>query len=59
MSLKVVSLFSGLGGMDLGIQGGFSFLENYYDLLPYEVVYDIDNDSYYFISSRLTIIYRK
>jgi DNA (cytosine-5)-methyltransferase 1 len=46
MSLKVVSLFSGLGGMDLGIQGGFSFLENYYDLLPYEVVYAIDNDSY-------------
>lgn len=27
---KVISLFSGCGGMDLGFEGGFSYLEEYY-----------------------------
>ena len=44
--LKVASLFSGCGGMDLGIQGGFSFLDKTFDELPFEVVYAIDNDKY-------------
>jgi DNA (cytosine-5)-methyltransferase 1 len=44
--LKVVSLFCGCGGMDLGIQGNFSFLGKYFDALPFEVVYAADNDAY-------------
>ncbi|MGL4881642.1 MAG: DNA cytosine methyltransferase, partial [Waterburya sp.] len=40
------SLFSGCGGMDLGIQGNFEFLGNKYKKLPFEVVYAIDNDPY-------------
>ena len=44
--LKVVSLFCGCGGMDLGIQGGFEFLNKRYKKLPFEVVYAVDNDSY-------------
>jgi len=44
--LKVVSLFCGCGGMDLGIQGDFHFLNKYYAKLPFEVVYAVDNDSY-------------
>ena len=44
--LKVVSLFCGCGGMDLGIQGGFEFLNKSYKKLPFKVVYAVDNDSY-------------
>lgn len=44
--LKVASLFCGCGGMDLGIQGGFNFLERFYFDLPFEVVYAVDNDPY-------------
>jgi DNA (cytosine-5)-methyltransferase 1 len=44
--LKVASLFCGCGGMDLGIQGGFKFLDNHYAELPFEVVYAVDNDAY-------------
>ena len=44
--LKVVSFFCGCGGMDLGIQGGFEFLQKEYYSLPYEIVYAIDNDPY-------------
>ena len=32
--------------MDLGIQGGFKFLEKYYDKLPFEIAYAADNDAY-------------
>ncbi len=45
-TLKVASLFCGCGGMDLGIQGGFHFLDRYYEALPFEVVYASDNDLY-------------
>ncbi|MCW8929346.1 MAG: DNA (cytosine-5-)-methyltransferase [Gammaproteobacteria bacterium] len=45
-TLKVASFFCGCGGMDLGIQGGFKFLEKKYNDLPYEIVYAIDNDPY-------------
>jgi len=34
---KVVSLFSGCGGMDLGFLGGFEFGGRYYDRLPFEI----------------------
>jgi len=44
--LKVASLFCGCGGMDLGIQGGFSYLEKHFEGLPFEVIYAADNDSY-------------
>ena len=39
---KVVSLFSGCGGMDLGFVGGFQFGERYYDRLPFEIVWAND-----------------
>jgi DNA (cytosine-5)-methyltransferase 1 len=44
--LKVASLFCGCGGMDLGIQGNFSYLGNHFESLPFEVVYATDNDLY-------------
>ncbi len=46
MKLKAVSLFCGCGGMDLGLLGGFDFLENFYNNLPFQVVYATDNDIY-------------
>ena len=36
---KIVSLFSGCGGMDLGFLGGFEFGGTHYDWLPFEVVW--------------------
>lgn len=39
---KVVSMFSGCGGMDLGFLGGFRFGKRYYDRLPFEVVWAND-----------------
>lgn len=44
--LKIVSLFCGCGGMDLGILGGFSYLGKTYDRLPTEIIYAVDNDNY-------------
>ncbi|WP_127845300.1 DNA cytosine methyltransferase [Psychroflexus aestuariivivens] len=44
--LKAISLFSGCGGMDLGIEGNFKFLNKTYNSLPFEVVYAVDNDPY-------------
>lgn len=44
--LKVASFFSGCGGSDLGIVGGFNFLNKSYDKLPFEITYAIDNDKY-------------
>lgn len=44
--LKVASFFSGCGGSDLGIIGGFDFLQKSYESLPFEIVYAIDNDKY-------------
>lgn len=43
--LKVASLFCGCGGSDLGMEGGFRFLENYYDELDFEIVYAVDFDA--------------
>ena len=42
---KVVSLFSGCGGMDLGFVGGFHFAGKYYDRLPFEIVWANDNNA--------------
>ncbi len=41
---KVVSLFSGCGGADLGIVGGFNFNAKWYKKLPYKLVYATDID---------------
>lgn len=40
--LKVVSLFSGCGGMDLGFRGGFTFLGEEYPENDFEIVYAND-----------------
>lgn len=37
--IKVVSLFSGCGGMDLGFIGGFEFLGKTYAPLPFEIIW--------------------
>lgn len=42
--IRAVSLFSGCGGGDLGLLGGFSFLGKKYKKLPYEFVWANDND---------------
>lgn len=44
--LKVASLFCGCGGMDLGIIGGFNFLETEYPRSAFDIVYAVDNDPY-------------
>jgi DNA (cytosine-5)-methyltransferase 1 len=44
--LKVASLFSGCGGMDLGMLGGFKFLEIEYSRNPIDIVYAIDDDKF-------------
>ena len=44
--IKVVSLFCGCGGMDLGVLGGFSFLGKEYEANPFEIVYSVDFDEY-------------
>ena len=41
---KVVSLFSGCGGADCGLLGGFEFNKTFYERLPYEIVYATDID---------------
>ncbi len=40
---KVVSLFSGCGGMDLGFRGGFSVFGRKYEPLPFEIVWANDS----------------
>lgn len=44
---KIVSLFSGCGGLDLGFTGGFSFMGNEYPKLQTKVVFanDFDKDA--------------
>jgi len=44
--LKVASLFTGCGGLDLGMLGGFEFLGYQYFRNQIEIVYAIDNDRY-------------
>jgi len=44
---KVVSLFSGCGGMDLGFHGGFEIFGHHYKKNNFEIIYanDIDKDA--------------
>lgn len=44
--LKVVSLFCGCGGSDLGMIGGFNYLGTRYESLPFEIVYAADFDKW-------------
>lgn len=41
---KIISLFSGCGGMDLGFVGGFEFGGRTYDRLPFDVIWANDLD---------------
>ncbi len=41
-TFKVVSMFSGCGGMDLGFRGGFEIFGNEYKKNPYEIVWAND-----------------
>jgi len=43
--LKVVSLFSGCGGTEVGLQGGFTFLGKKYKKHPVEVIFANDIDT--------------
>lgn len=42
--MKIVSLFCGCGGTDVGMRGGFSFLGANYKKHPVEIIYANDND---------------
>lgn len=44
--LGVASFFCGLGGMDIGILGGFDFLNHHYQRLPFKINYATDFDPY-------------
>lgn len=44
--LKVASLFCGCGGSDLGLIGGFNYLQTEYAELPFEIVYALDFDKW-------------
>lgn len=39
----VASLFTGCGGLDLGMTGGFWHNQSYYEHLPYDVIFAADN----------------
>lgn len=41
-ALKVISLFSGCGGMDLGFEGNFSVFDRYFEKNPYEIIFAND-----------------
>lgn len=43
---KVISLFSGCGGSDFGLLGGFSYLGKKYKKLPYQILHASDIDKY-------------
>ena len=43
-TIKIASLFTGCGGLDLGLQGGFTFLGKKYFKNPVEIVYATDFD---------------
>lgn len=45
-SYKIVSMFSGCGGMDLGFLGGFEVLGRSYEKLPFEVIWSNDLNPY-------------
>lgn len=40
--LKVLSLFSGCGGFDMGVRGGFKFMGHYFNRNPFEITFAND-----------------
>lgn len=52
---SVVSMFCGCGGLDLGFLGGFSYLGDYYPVLPFNVLKAIDHDARAVQTYRLNI----
>lgn len=46
MTFNVASFFCGCGGMDLGVQGNFDFLGNFYQKHPTKIVYAVDFDPF-------------
>ncbi|MGO8096683.1 DNA cytosine methyltransferase [Rhizobium leguminosarum] len=42
--VTAVSLFAGCGGLDLGLMGGFSSHNRYYEPLPFDLIAAYDND---------------
>ncbi len=42
---RVLSLFSGIGGTEIGLKGGFRFLDKEYDRLPTDLVFANDIDT--------------
>lgn len=44
--LKVASLFCGCGGSDIGLIGGFNYLQKEYAELPFDIVYALDFDKW-------------
>ncbi|MFH1619950.1 MAG: DNA cytosine methyltransferase [bacterium] len=45
MKYKVISLFAGCGGLDLGFTGGFKFLDKQYSRQKFEIVWANDIDA--------------
>lgn len=43
---KAISLFSGCGGSDYGLIGGFSYLNKKYEKLPFKILHASDIDKY-------------
>ena len=43
---KILSTFTGCGGLDIGFHGGFDFLGKPFSKLPFETVFAIDNNSH-------------
>jgi DNA (cytosine-5)-methyltransferase 1 len=43
---KILSLFTGCGGLDTGFHGDFKYLCRYYKSLPFETVFAMDNNEY-------------
>lgn len=56
--IKVASLFSGCGGLDLGFTGGFEFMGRSFQRLPYQIVFanDIDIDAVKCYNSNFSIL---
>ena len=56
--LKAVSLFCGCGGSDLGLEGGFMFLNRFYKRNPVEIVYanDIEKSACEIYNANFNII---
>ncbi len=44
MSYTVLSLFSGCGGLDLGLQGGFRFLDKHFSKNNFKIIWSNDID---------------